>query len=206
MWPRVYCETGIFWPCDSSVLCACAALEENKTWDQLSPDCGWKPFIWISVPGEPLGAAHRHEAISLVWWIPSITALTQNCWLQPHTERVPAKLFSAEVCKWAQSLFFRSWSYQYAGWVSATITQSIGFPWTITIPLSPSNYYRAPTSDPLIASRPISYTQLASSCYVHAPLSGSPVLIQRPQNLCGGENKSNPPFPWLYRSNLFLFN
>ena len=87
MWPRVYCETGIFWPCDSSVLCACAALEENKTWDQLSPDCGWKPFIWISVPGEPLGAAHRHEAISLVWWIPSITALTQNCWLQPHTER-----------------------------------------------------------------------------------------------------------------------
>ena len=87
MWPRVYCETGIFWPCDSSVLCGCAALEENKTWDQLSPDCGWKPFIWISVPGEPLGAAHRHEAISLVWWIPSITALTQNCWLQPHTER-----------------------------------------------------------------------------------------------------------------------
>ena len=27
------------------------ASEENKTWDQLSPDCGWKPFICISVPG-----------------------------------------------------------------------------------------------------------------------------------------------------------
>ena len=115
--------------------------------------------------------------------------------LAAATHRACQQNFSRPRCaNEPNPFFFRSWSYQYAGWVSATITQSIGFPWTITIPLSPSNYYRAPTSDPLIASRPISYTQLASSCYVHAPLLGTPVLIQRPQNMCGRGNKSSPRF------------
>ena len=158
-------ELRIF-PLDSSGLCRRRRPRTKQNVRSIEPRL-WSKAIHLNICSR--GAGHRHEAISLVWSIPSITALTQN-YSSSHTQRAILLFPSSLACerKWAQSLFPSVDISMQGG--TATITQSISFPWTIG--LSPSNYYQAPTSDPLIATRPISYTQLAAACMPNLRLKG----------------------------------
>ena len=90
----------------------------------------------------------------------------------PHTARATSPFYSSphSVASTVHNAanesnpFFRRWRYQYAGRVGHYYPKhrlSLDY---YHRPLSPSNYYQASTFDPLIASRPISYTQLASCC------------------------------------------
>ena len=148
-----------------------AAQAENKTKREIN----WAAIVVESDSFEYLFPRSRPSARSNIF---SLIDSLHYCsdpelLFEPHTAchlTFPILLSQlwAQRRKWAQSLFPSVDISMQGG--TATITQSISFPWTIA--LSPSNYYQAPTSDPLIATRPISYTQLAAACMPNLRLKG----------------------------------